>query len=1104
MSLAEAARHGKGQQSFRTTDDLFNSLSVGSIRNILNKTRQQAHDKRDQLKELIGSRYRDFLAAGKTAESMREGVADISAQWDLIQTAHKEIVSLATPRGAEQTESSGDVSPKKKPAQACDPALLHATMRIVRAGQHLWSLIDESRFDQASLLYLQCERDLEYVAKNSPRLTAICARHWSSIQHIPHHICGAAARALRCTSKSKEPQRGATQNVDVDGESHIIAAALAALIVLQQLDVGSALQQLLKTRSRQLRAVRNGSSGLVDVNAGVASVLAQQVRIISDTAELAVLLFQLAPDSNGAVEQGLLAQSLDGVLGAAASDATSLANKIVVASQLRKIPPSTPLANVHTQDSVQRKLLEVVAEWSTREIETVRAQCAAAMCEKTSIESLSGVLRSVWAALDHGPVSTQQRTASTRSVCRMTLYNPALPQFDELLDNLIEHTRKEIIEQIAEYVESACTLARAASAATSASPDVNLDIDSLNDTGRLCKPMVLSVLGRVHHVCKLCDLFLSSQSILFGDAEVSPHSQNSPTTSLWTRVDDLLLSQETTNDESTNSLDSVQQSTQTKIKHFVHFVAGCVSAFVVGRADVQPHTLAEAGIPSQHSRLLNTLQLGECRQLVSPSGDRDDSEAAVAASVQLSFWTAVAEAASQFARSDFSYRSASGTEQDDGRPSNDHSPPIAVDDQLVSTLIVDFVVAEVKVSVVPHLRAVACYSLDNWSRLVETQSTTVFARRLARVFDDRRVQSASMWSVAPTSVQGVQYLRLLQPSIEISDILVRVAGACVRAQENVEGPDGPGPDEPFHLSVIQSVCKKMLIAMCEHVAFHSSQPPTLKTWSTEAASQLYVDVSFLLALPSQLAPSNNNTADAARVEPQALQSHLSSLIASRWQPDDTAKLKSELSETVADISVRFHESVYLLLGGSVVHSAGTTQTTAAAAATDDSDPHNLPIGTAMAPMAPRLQLLPGARKPPPLQPPTTWRKDDALAALFGTPAGQGASVTKRGVSKKVKKIVGEAPEGNDTGKQLLDDLRYDSLLQNSSYNYQPSDVASDTDDDVDDTDREANSRAPGEQWAAATSTGRVRSNVFNIGRSFFSNVGDRLKSFGGSGRGKKG
>ena len=59
---------------FRSADDLYAQLSVGEVWNVLQHTRQEAENKRQELKELVGRRYHDLIDSADAIVGMEKSV----------------------------------------------------------------------------------------------------------------------------------------------------------------------------------------------------------------------------------------------------------------------------------------------------------------------------------------------------------------------------------------------------------------------------------------------------------------------------------------------------------------------------------------------------------------------------------------------------------------------------------------------------------------------------------------------------------------------------------------------------------------------------------------------------------------------------------------------------------------------------------------------------------------------------------------------------------------------------------------------------------------------------------------------------------------------
>ena len=544
----------KAQQSFRTTDDLFNSLSVRSIRGILQKTRQQALSKRDELRGLIGQRYRDFLSAASSADAMDKAAQGVQDDWAGIREAHAAVLATAKERATfpllmpaacvegknverttigESSSSIGDhangnshgANDGSNSAASRSEAYeqgLHAAMRVVRASQSLWGLIDDGHLDEACVRYLRCEQDLALVTTQVPQAAVLCARHWSSLQHIPQQIAVAAARTLRQSPartfrhRQKRLRRGHSDHehrahrpasVASDGEAAVcstanVAGALAALAVLRQLQPKNLLAKFLRARAvvADKKLLTNNASRSEGMDAAPdRSQLIEQfmcdVQTLLDTgAQAGALFFAGDPADCGKAtgqSSGLLAETLLRILAtvapAGSSDdpatgddvSSALQTLVARACRLRGTNASQVSASgALGQDSSQ--LFQILARWVADQVSTLRAALSSILDPISSVTALTETMDHVWATSvgNSGASSASARVrrqttdssahlrSPARSLgCKLIVWMPSFPHFVRVLDARIARAQDATCQALATYMDSVCAAVVHAAAA---------------------------------------------------------------------------------------------------------------------------------------------------------------------------------------------------------------------------------------------------------------------------------------------------------------------------------------------------------------------------------------------------------------------------------------------------------------------------------------------------------------------------------------------------------------------------------------------------------------------------------------------------------------
>ncbi|GLT87998.1 hypothetical protein SLE2022_060440 [Rubroshorea leprosula] len=133
----------------RDAELLFRTKPISEIRNVESTTNKQIQDKKEELRQLVGTRYRDLIDSADSILQMKSACESISSN---IESIHQHICSL----------SASPISEVPK-FQSSDPTRLHTygiacrVKYLVDTPENIWGCLDESMFWEAAARYIQAK-----------------------------------------------------------------------------------------------------------------------------------------------------------------------------------------------------------------------------------------------------------------------------------------------------------------------------------------------------------------------------------------------------------------------------------------------------------------------------------------------------------------------------------------------------------------------------------------------------------------------------------------------------------------------------------------------------------------------------------------------------------------------------------------------------------------------------------------------------------------------------------------------------------------------------------------------------------------------------------
>ncbi|KAK9159388.1 hypothetical protein Syun_005729 [Stephania yunnanensis] len=271
----ESAGGGGGS---RDAESLFRSNPISEIRNVEGATKKQIEEKKEELRQLVGNRYRDLIDSADSILLMKSSCHSISSNILLIETG---IRSLA-PSSAETPKFIPNPSRLRVYAIAC------RVKYLVDTPENIWGCLDESMFLEASGRYLRAKVVHGFLATNAtdPDFLSnfpLLHHQWQIVESF----------------KAQISQRTRERLMDQGLAIAAYADALAAVAVIDDLHPNQVLALFLDSRNSWISQNLGSCRSLVERAASndVISVFCDVVRIIQITlAQVGELFRQVLND----------------------------------------------------------------------------------------------------------------------------------------------------------------------------------------------------------------------------------------------------------------------------------------------------------------------------------------------------------------------------------------------------------------------------------------------------------------------------------------------------------------------------------------------------------------------------------------------------------------------------------------------------------------------------------------------------------------------------------------------------------------------------------------------------------------------------------------
>nr|XP_054501318.1 conserved oligomeric Golgi complex subunit 1 isoform X1 [Agelaius phoeniceus] len=391
---------------------LFEAHTAAELRAVERRLRAGIEQKREELRQMVGERYRDLIEAADTIAEMRRSAERL----------------LGAVRGLQRggTARPGPAGTVRPPAHQSFYGAAAQLKLLLEVPEQVWGAVEGGRYLPAARLHLlgaHLRRQLQLDTARA-RSSAVLARFPILLRQV------AAASHLRSTilQESKALLRCPT------GSEQAVAEALCAIMLLEDSSPRQALADFLLARKMAIQQLLNQPHHGAGIKAQVCSLM----ELLTTTLCQAHALFYTVPEGAApepALPCGLLFSTLESSTGQnPAGRGGVLEEDLKLSRWFKYLPESVvefqPALRTLAHPISQEYLRETLQQWINMCSEDIRTGVRTLLVYVKSMKGLAGIRDAVWELL-----SSESSSHNWEAVCRRLLGRP-VSFWEELLQQL--------------------------------------------------------------------------------------------------------------------------------------------------------------------------------------------------------------------------------------------------------------------------------------------------------------------------------------------------------------------------------------------------------------------------------------------------------------------------------------------------------------------------------------------------------------------------------------------------------------------------------------------------------------------------------------------
>ncbi|XP_072259564.1 conserved oligomeric Golgi complex subunit 1 isoform X2 [Pyxicephalus adspersus] len=412
---------------------LFEAHSAEEIRALERKVRAEIEQKKEELRQMVGERYRDLIEAADTIGEMRRSAEQVLGAVRGLETY---CGGLKGRPGPVYKGSSGVQSQEKFYSMAAQIKLL------LEIPEKIWSSMEASRYLHATQLYLLCchLHSLLQLDSSTSRYSPVLARFPILIRQV------AAAGTFRATilQESKALLKCPSAS------DQAVTEALCSIMLLEDSSPRQALADFLLARKAGIQQLLNQPHHGSSIKSQVCSL----VELLANTLYQAHALFYTTPDDvppNPSLNCGLLFSLLETVTGGG-KGIKVLREEMKSSSWFKHLPQSVvdfqPTLRTLAHPISQDYLRETLQQWINMCNEDIKSGISVLLVYVTSLKGLAGIRDAVWELL-----TSESMSQNWGTVCQRLLDRP-FRFWEDLIQQLFLDRLQTLIKEGLESISN--------------------------------------------------------------------------------------------------------------------------------------------------------------------------------------------------------------------------------------------------------------------------------------------------------------------------------------------------------------------------------------------------------------------------------------------------------------------------------------------------------------------------------------------------------------------------------------------------------------------------------------------------------------------------
>ncbi|NXK32964.1 COG1 protein, partial [Piprites chloris] len=389
---------------------LFEAHTAAELRAAERRLRAGIEQKREELRQMVGERYRDLIEAADTIAEMRRSAERL----------------LGAVRGLQRGGSARPDSPATPPAQRGFYGAAAQLKLLLEVPEQVWGAVEGGRYLPAARLHLlgaHLRRQLQLDAPRA-RSSPVLARFPILLRQV------AAAGHLRSTILQESKALLRSRAVS----DQAVAEALCAIMLLEDSSPRQALADFLLARKMAIQQLLNQPHHGAGIKAQVCSLM----ELLTTTLYQAHTLFYTVPEGmspDPALPCGLLFSTLESTTGQQpAGRGGVLEEDLKLSSWFKYLPESVvefqPALRTLAHPISQEHLRETLQQWISMCSDDIRAGVSSLLVYVRSMKGLAGIRDAVWELL-----SSESGSHNWEAVCGRLLDRP-VSLWEDLLQQL--------------------------------------------------------------------------------------------------------------------------------------------------------------------------------------------------------------------------------------------------------------------------------------------------------------------------------------------------------------------------------------------------------------------------------------------------------------------------------------------------------------------------------------------------------------------------------------------------------------------------------------------------------------------------------------------